>query len=117
MQAYLTINTVSFTPWVKSIEQSPVYRNSRVVVTLDGKKHQKSVEKTQLHVSLCDMTDTDLAALKGAATPLSNVSYLDDDGTARTAVPFFASNFTSTSKIVRDGVTYHSGISLDLEEQ
>ena len=118
MQAKIVVNGTDFSPWIKEdgISFSPVFRNSREVVTLAGHLHRAETEKTAISVELLEVRDRTLFALMDAVKPLSSVEY-----TTRTGQTVVRQCYVRVASIgvkrVVGGNTYYTGVSLELEEK
>ena len=118
MQLTVTINGVDFTPWLTEggVSFSPIVRQGRDIVFLNGVLSRKQVSKRGLSLSLVTLKDTTLERLREAADGLCTVIV---SGARESGVPreYYVSGFAYAAKTVRGGNTYYSGVSFDLEER
>ena len=117
MQLKLTINGVDFTPWVAEggMTYSPLVRQSRSIVVLNGTEYRTNVQKDGWTVHLIEVRDSTLSTLSAAITSPATVIFTDRAGTDVTRT-MYVTGPTYTAKAVRGGNTYYSGVSLTLEE-
>ena len=115
-QATLSQGSKDFSSFVAfdGVQQGYAERNVSSVVTMDGVLRKKSVKKRTLSVKLIDMFHEDLISLFSGIPDLASWSYLDAGAGAQTA-DFYLSGPSVRQKIVRDGHTWCSGISFELE--
>lgn len=117
MQIKLTINGVDFAPWVAEggMTYSPIVRQSRSIVVLNGTEYRMNVQKDGWTVQLVELRDNTLTTLSAAITSPSTVIFTDRAGIDVTRT-MYVTGPTYTAKTVRGGHTYYSGASLTLEE-
>lgn len=119
MQAILIINSVDFTPWLRSggLQQTEIVRKGRSVVALDGTEYRSEIVKRGISVSLVELRDTTWHRLMDAirVRPAS-VRYIDDRLGDCTKL-FYVSGPAAAAKTVRGGHTYFSGGAFSLEEK
>ena len=117
MQIKLTINGVDFAPWVAEggMSYSPVVRQSRSVVVLNGTEYRTDVRKHGWTVQLVELRDDTLATLSAAVTSPATVLFTAAAGSDLSRT-MYVTGPTYTAKTVRGGHTYYSGASLTLEE-
>ena len=119
MQVKLVINGVDHTPWLAEggLVRSPLLRQSRSVVTLDGTEWRTEIRKHQLEASYVELRDSTLATLANSLQPNpATVLFTDDNGMDITRT-MYVSGPSVTAKTVRGGNTYYSGVSITLEER
>lgn len=121
MRVVLSINDVDFTPWIaeNGIRYSSINRLTRSVITLDGTKHQKSVEKNKLDIAMLDIPDEELAQIEEAllcANP-ALVDYTDKRGVLYTGVPFYTTAPEATAERVIGSTTYFGNVTFSMEEK
>lgn len=120
MRYSLIINGYEFGGYIPEdgIKVSKTPRNEKTVITLDGVKHTKSREKTQLSVELLDMPDSTFTFLK---TYLSknpaDVSLTDFYEGQIITSQFYVSNVTYGVKKAYGTISRLSSPSFDLEER
>lgn len=118
MELAVTINEVDFTPWLAEdgVTFSPIVRQGRDVVLMNGVLSRKQVTKRGLNLQLVTLRDVTLERLREAATGLCTVTIT---GAVPADIPryYYVSGFGYTAKTVRGGNTYYSGVSFDLEER
>ena len=117
MQIKLTINGVDFAPWVaeNGLTRSPLVRQSRSIVVLNGTEYRTNIQKDGWTVQLIEVRDSTLSTLSAAITSPATVIFTDRTGTDVTRT-MYVTGPTYTAKAVRGGNTYYSGVSLTLEE-
>lgn len=125
MRFVLKINGVDVSRWLaEGVEQDTVYRNSRQVVTRDGRLHQVSRPKRKISAPLLTLSDSVVTQLSGVIyggrIPVSyttaTVQYLDKDTGALRTATFYAAINKASAKKVEGGATFYSGLSIELEE-
>ena len=119
MEAKLKVNGVDFSRRIKAegLQFERVSRQSRDVTTMDGTLYRTEITKQAISVELVEMRDNTLALLKtGLLTSPATVEATDDSGQTVTG-NYYVSGPSSTTKTVRGGNTYVSGVSCELEEQ
>lgn len=116
MEYKLKINGVDFSPYIAEdgIAASPVIRQGRDIVTLDGTLFRKELRKPAWSVELVTLADATLHRLESALTPLSTVEITAPDGTS-VSRSFYISALHYSAKTVRGGRTYFSGVSFEME--
>lgn len=117
MEAKAIYNGVDLSKWAKEngIVQTTIFRASRSVVTLSGSLIKREIPKRAVSISLVELRDSTLLSLAPAIVPLGAFEYTDRDVGDRTA-QFYAHISTGTEKTVRGGITYWSGVTIELEE-
>lgn len=119
MQVKLVINGMDHAPWLaeNGLVRSPLVRQSRSVVTLDGTEWRTEIRKNQLEATYVELRDKTLATLVSTLTPNpATVLFTDNNGVDITRI-MYISGPTVTAKTVRGGNTYYSGVSITLEER
>lgn len=121
MRVVLIINAVDFTPWIaeNGIRYSSVNRLERSVITLDGTKHKKTIEKNKLDVTMFDIPDEELAQIEDAllcANP-ALVDYTDKRGILYTGVPFYTTPPDAMAERVIGNTTYFGNVTFSMEEK
>lgn len=118
MQYTMFINSVDFIPYLREngVQQYTITRNVKSVVTMDGTLFRSAVEKVGLRVQLREVRDENLAALTAALGHLVSVLYTDRK-LGDVSKTFYVTGLTATTKTVRGGNTYWSGVSFTLEEK
>lgn len=118
MQAKLTINGMDMTPWLArgGLVHTPLVRQSRIVVTLDGREYRTEIVVHGLEVRFVEMRDRTLAAIRKALSSPATVLFTDDFGDELTRV-MYVTGPTVTTKVVQGGNTYYNGVSITLEER
>lgn len=118
MQYTMFINSVDFSPYLREngVQQYTVTRNARSVVTMDGTLFRSAVEKVGLRVQLREVRDKNLADLTAALSQQVPVKYTDRK-LGDVTKTFYVTGLTATTKTVRGGNTYWSGVSFTLEER
>lgn len=120
MQATLTINGTAFHPWAREggIEQSPVVRQEREIVTLDGTKYSTSILKRAITFSAVELRSNTLVTLISALqTNPAEVVYTEmATGESRTSI-FYVTEIQAAEKVVVGGNTYFEGFGFTLEER
>lgn len=100
------------------IVRGTTYRNTKSRVTIEGKKYQGKVKKLVLEVPFDPMNETDLqSVLRIIDQDYVDVQYKDP--VLGTIVRTFIPSVGEISLVMedRDGVSYWSGLSVELEEQ
>lgn len=117
MQIKLTINGVDFAPWVaeNGLTRSPLVRQSRSIVVLNGTEYRTDVRKHSLEVQLVELRDNTLATLTAALSSPATVLFTDNQGNDLSRT-MYVTGPTEPAKTVRGGNTYYSGVSFTLEE-
>lgn len=130
MRAVLEINGFDIIPYLaeEGIDYGTVKRVTRTVTTLDGREHRSSVTKNSLSLKLLDMSDDQLAEIEHyldqAAFGISTVNYTDRHGGLHTNSQFYVDPPQATGKqtiggtnnIPGAGITYLTGITIEMEE-
>lgn len=119
MEAKLIINGTDFSRYIVEggLKFSPVYRQSRDVVVLDGTMYRAQVKKWQIDVTLVELRDQTLALLQAAlGTNPATVQCTPPDGITITH-SFYVTDISTEAKTVRGGNTYYAAPSFTLEEQ
>lgn len=118
MQIKLTINGVNFAPWVAEggMSYSPLVRQSRSIVVLNGTEYRTDVRKHSWTVQLVELRDNTLATLAAALTSPATVLFTDKAGNDLSRT-MYVTGPDYTAKTVRGGNTYYSGVSFTLEEK
>ena len=117
MEAKAIYNGVDLSRWAKEngIVQNTVFRASRSVITLSGSLIKRQIPKRTVSIRLLEIRDSTLLSIAPAIVPLGTFEYTDRDVGDRTA-QFYAHISTGTEKTVRGGITYWSGVTIELEE-
>ena len=117
MEAKAIYNGVDLARWAKAngIVQNTVFRSSRSVVTLSGTLLKTEIPKRAVSISLVELRDTTLSSIASAIVPQGTFEYTDLSGGNRIA-QFYARISKGTEKTVRGGITYWSGVTIELEE-
>lgn len=119
MQVKVVINGVSHAEWLAEggYVLTPLLRQARSVITIDGTDWRTQIEKHQLDLSYVELRDNTLATLKASLlTNPATVTFTDDEGNDLTRIMYITGP-TVTAKTVKGGNTYYSGVSLTLEEK
>ena len=117
MQIKLTINGVDFAPWVaeNGLTRSPLVRQGRSIVVLNGTEYRTDVRKHSLEVQLVELRDNTLSTLTAALSSPATVLFTDNQGNDLSRT-MYVTGPTEPAKTVRGGNTYYSGVSFTLEE-
>ena len=117
MEAKAIYNGQDLAKWAKEsgIVQNIVYRSGRSVVTISGSLFKTEIPKRTVSISLVELKDSTLKSIASAIIPQSEFEYTDMERGDRVA-QFYARISTGTEKTVRGGITYWSGVTIDLEE-
>lgn len=100
------------------IIRSATYRNTKTRITIEGKKYQGRVKKLSLKIPFDSMSEVDLQkVLKIVDQDYVDVQYKDP--VWGTVLKTFIPTIGNVSLAMEDhaGVSYWSGLSVDLEEQ
>lgn len=120
MQLKLVVNGVDHSLWLaeNGLVRSPLVRQSRSIVTLNGTEWRTDIQKHQLEASYITMRDSTLQALKASLKTASpaTVTFTDDEGNNLTRTMYW-SGPTVTAKKVEGGNTYYNGVSVTYEER
>ena len=118
MQAKLTINGVDMTPWLarEGLVHTPLVRQSRSVVTLDGREYRTEIVVHSIEVRFLELRDNTLAMIRAALSSPATVVFTDDFGKDLTRV-MYVTGPSVTAKTVQGGHTYYSGVSITMEER
>lgn len=117
MQIKVNINGTDFARWAKEegIAQFPILRRSRSVIVLNGTMYRHDKEKRGIKIQLVELRDNTLKELLSVIQPLSTVEYTDTKYGNRVA-KFYVTVTGATAKKVVGGNTYHTGVTVELEE-
>lgn len=117
MEAKAIYNGFDLARWAKEngIVQGTVMRATRSVITLDGTLRKVEIPKRSVKIDLVEIRDTTLLQIADAMIPRGQFEYTDRDKGDR-SVQFYAHISSGTTKTVRGGNTYWSGVSIELEE-
>ena len=118
MQAKLTINGMDMTPWLarEGLVLTPLVRQSRSVVTLDGREYRTEIVMHSITAQFVELRDNTLGKIRAALSSPATVTFTDDFGNELTRV-MYVTGPTVTAKTVQGGHTYYSGVSITLEER
>ena len=120
MQLKLIVNGVDHSLWLaeNGLVRSPLVRQSRSIVTLDGTEWRTDIKKHQLEASYVELRDSTLTKLKASlkASSPATVTFTDDDGNDLTRTMYW-SGPRVTAKKVKGGNTYYTGVSVTYEER
>ena len=118
MIAKLILNGTDISRYLaqSGISQSPVYRQERSVVTLDGMEYRTSIPKVRLDVEFTRLRASQLYNIIGLVSQPSTVTYLDQDGQEKTKT-FWVEGPETTQEVVISGITYVEGGSMTLVER
>lgn len=119
VQVRLNVNGVEHTPWLaeNGLVRSPLLRQSRSVITLNGTEWRTEVKKHQVDASYVELRDDTLATLAASLeTNPATVIFTDDAGVELTRTMYITGP-SATAKTVRGGNTYYTGVSITLEER
>ena len=118
MQAKLTINGMDMTPWLarEGLVLTPLVRQSRSVVTLDGREYRTEIVMHSITAQFVELRDNTLGKIRAALSSPATVAFTDDFGNELTRV-MYVTGPTVTAKTVQGGHTYYSGVSITLEER
>lgn len=121
MRVVLTINDVDFTKWIaeNGIRYSSIERLERSVITLDGTKHKKVIEKNKLDITMFDIPDEELAEIEDALAHVNPamVDFTDKRGILHTGVLFYTSAPEATAQQVIGNTTYFGNVTFSIEEK
>ena len=110
MQLKLIVNGVDHSLWLaeNGLVRSPLVRQSRSIVTLNGTEWRTDIQKHQLEASYVELRDSTLAKLKASlkASSPATVTFTDDDGNDLTRTMYW-SGPRVTAKKVKGGNTYY----------
>lgn len=117
MQAKAIINGYDIGRWAKQegIQQRPIVRLGRSIVTLDGTLKKTEIIKRGVTISLMEIRDNTLREIVAAISSPAEFFYTDRVKGDRKA-QFYVTMPDSTIKTVRGGNTYWNGITIELEE-
>lgn len=117
MEAKLIINGMDVSPWLarEGLELTPLVRQSRSVVTLDGQEYRTEIVLHGIGARFVELRDNTLAAISRALTSPATVQFTDDLGETLTRT-MYVTGPTVTARTVQGGNTYYSGVSITLEE-
>lgn len=120
MQLKLIVNGVDHSLWLaeNGLVRSPLVRQSRSIVTLNGTEWRTDIQKHQFEASYVELRDSTLAKLKASLTAASpaTVTFTDDEGNDLTRTMYW-SGPRVTAKTVEGGNTYYTGVSVTYEER
>ena len=119
MQVKVVINGVSHAEWLAEggYVLTPLLRQARSVVTIDGTDWRTQIKKHQIDLSYVELRDSTLVTLANSLKPNpATVLFTDDNGMDITRT-MYVSGPIVTAKTVRGGNTYYSGASITLEER
>ena len=118
MQTKLTINGMDMTPWLarEGLVLTPLVRQSRSVVTLDGREYRTEIVMHSITAQFVELRDNTLGKIRAALSSPATVTFTDDFGNELTRV-MYVTGPTVTAKTVQGGHTYYSGVSITLEER
>ena len=117
MEAKAIYNGQNLAKWAKEsgIIQNTVYRSGRSVVTLSGALFRAQIPKRTVSIALVELRDATLQTISSAIIPQAEFEYTDMECGDRRA-QFYARVSTGTEKTVRGGITYWTGVTIELEE-
>lgn len=117
MEAKLIINGMDVSPWLarEGLVRTPLVRQSRSVVTLDGREYRKEIVLHSIEARFVELRDNTLAAIRQSLTSPATVQFTDDLGNELTRT-MYVTGPTVTARTVQGGHTYYSGVSITLEE-
>lgn len=120
MRYSLIINGYEFGGYIPEdgVDVGKTQRNERSVITLDGVKHVKAREKTQMSVKLFDMPDSTFTFLKSylSASP-ADVIFTDFNEGQTVSSKFYVSNIKYGVKKAYGTISRLSSPSFELEER
>lgn len=118
MQTKVNINGTDFARWAKEggIVQTPILRQSRSVTVLNGTMYRHDKEKRGISIQLVELRDKTLEELLSVIEPLSTVEYTDIKHGNRVSKFYVTVTGAAVKKVV-GGNTYHTGVTIELEEK
>ena len=120
MRYSLVINGYEFGRYIpeNGVAVSRVPRNEKSVVTMDGVRHSKRIEKRHFDVTLYDMPDSIFVYLRTKLSPNpATVHFTDFDENRAIDSTFYVDDFKYSVKQSIGDASRLSGVTLSLEEK
>ena len=118
MEGKWIINGFDISPYLAEggVSYGANVRQGRDIVVLSGTLHRKEVRKRTLSFQLVTLRDSTWAKLQQALNGQGLLDYPEKNG-LQTQKTFYFSEPQYTSKTVRGGNTFYSGVSFEAEER
>lgn len=118
MEYKIIINGFDLSPYLLAggVSESPVVRQSREIVTMDGTLHRREVRRKGWRVQLVTLMDSTYALIREALDSPAQCRITRPDGSTDSRI-FYITEPAGAIKTVRGGHSYYSGVSFELEEK